>query len=105
MPGWQRKNQVNETAVIKCLLKLKQKINSFITTVVKKIAISKKKKNSYHCDESAGDELEIAQVIWIGVRRRVDLKAIVAFVCQLQVSNKQWMGFSTLCDGSRNHSL
>ena len=44
MPGWQRKNQVNETAVIKCLLKLKQKINSFITTVVKKIAISKKKK-------------------------------------------------------------
>ena len=91
MPGWQRKNQVNETAVIKCLLKLKQKINSFITTVVKKIAISKKKKNSYHCDESAGDELEIAQVIWIGVRRRVDLKAIVAFVCQLQVSkNSGW---------------
>ena len=42
--------------------------------------IEKKKKISYHCDESAGDELEIAQVIWIGVRRRVDLKAIVAFV-------------------------
>ena len=50
-----------------------------------------KKKNSYHCDESAGDELEIAQVIWIDVRRRVDLKAVVVFVCQLQVSkNSGW---------------